>query len=89
MIDLRDEFRYLDNPKNRIIIISNIDDDIDRLLSLYRYKNTKILLVNDEEMKKKLNLSDSHMYIYYPYKLPFNMKNTELFIKSLPDKGKY
>jgi hypothetical protein len=87
ILDLRDEFRYLDNPKNKIIVITAINPDVDRLISLYRDKNTKILLISNEELRKQLDLNDNYMYVYYPYKLPFNMKNAELFIKSLPGKG--
>ena len=36
-----------------------------------------------------MKLKDDHLYIYYPPKLPYNMLNSELFIKQLPDSGNY
>jgi hypothetical protein len=88
IVELRDVFRYLDNPKHKIILLSHVDSNIDKLLSLYRNKSTKVIIIHDEGLKEELRLKDNHFYIYYSPKMPNNMKSAELFIKNELDEQK-
>jgi hypothetical protein len=82
--ELREEFRYLESPKYNIILITQemlSDKEISKSLSLFRTKNTKILLIEDANIISSLSLNKNHIYKYYSAKLPYKMKDTDLFLQ--------
>ena len=102
LIEIRQHFKYLENPEHKIILISNemftgekneknskFNFDKITALSLFKAKNTKIIFVNNEKLKEKFNLKGDNLYIYYPPKLPNSMKNVELFMQENNLKQKY
>jgi hypothetical protein len=87
--ELREEFRYLESPKYNIILITQemlSDKEISKSLSLFRTKNTKILLIEDANIISSLSLNKNHIYKYYSAKLPYKMKDTDLFLQDHFDK---
>ena len=58
-------------------------------LSLFKSKKTKIIFINNDKIKEKFNLKSDNIYIYYPPKLPYAMKNVELFMQENNLKQKY
>lgn len=86
--ELREEFRYLESPKYNIIIITKdmlLDKEISKSLSLFRNKNTKILLIEDPKLIASLSLKKDYIYKYYSAKLPYKMKDTDLFLQEYFD----
>jgi hypothetical protein len=84
MKEVREQFRYLENPKNSLIIVTKDiinDKELSESLYLFRSKNTKFILVNDEKLRKVLSLENDKIYQYYPAKLPFKMKDTDNYLK--------
>jgi hypothetical protein len=79
--ELRTKFEYLDNPKNKIILFPLNDDEINEktkhVLSLLKAKNNKVILTNNKDLIKKLDLEYGCYYIYYPPKLPFTSRNLD------------
>ena len=86
--ELREEFRYLENPKQTIVLI-NSDDITDRensyifnrMISVFRDKNTKFLLVSDSKLKNYLNMEKGHIYKYYSNKLPYKAKDPDMALE--------
>jgi len=95
MIELREHFKFLDKPENKIMLIpaesfknkginlefENLDYKKLKYLSLFKDKNTKIIFVNNSELSKNLKLDNDLIYIYYPPKMPNVMKNVENFLQ--------
>jgi len=94
MTELREHFKFLDKPENKIILVSAegiiknesgketiLDENKLKYLSLYKDKNVKILFVNNPEISKNLKLDRNLLYVYYPPKLPNIMRNVELFLQ--------
>lgn len=84
--ELRNEFNYLQNAKNNIIVVPydsnenklNFDS---KVISLYRNKYTKIILIKNEKLKENLKLKNGHIYVYYPPRTPYKMRDTEQYLK--------
>jgi len=97
MIELREHFKYLEKPENKIILLpvegikKNDSFEYDKLkvLSIYKDKNTKIIFINNSELSKNLRLEKNLMYVYYPPKIPNVMKNVELFLQENQLKQRY
>lgn len=95
MTELREHFKFLDKPDNKIFLISTegfikknqgenkelLDENKLKYLSLFKDKNVKILFVNNPEITKNLKLDSDLLYVYYPPKMPNIMKNVELFLQ--------
>lgn len=86
ILTLKEEFRWLESPQNRIILLTqNAYDNID-INSFSRYINTKtkIITVSDNDLISYLDIQcDKCFYIYYPPKLPFTLSTPEFVNQSL------
>lgn len=99
--EVREHFRFLEKPENRIILVSgenyfHKDNHINKydykklkFLSIYKDKNTKIIFVNNPEVIKYLKLDRNLIYVYYPPKMPNIMKNVELYLQTNKMKQRY
>ena len=80
---LRESFRYIqDNIKNSIYLIpvnlnNTYDESFIQILTLLKAQYSKIIFIEDDNLKKKLKLSDGVIYEYYPPKLPYKIREFE------------
>jgi hypothetical protein len=79
LTELREEFRYLENPLHSIILIhpSLVNEES---LSLFRDSKTKMLVLTDENLLDFCGLKEGLIYQYFPAKLPYKMKDMEKFL---------
>ena len=74
---LREAFKHITtDPMNRLIVVSNNYNT--KELSLFMGKHTKIIVIQNEELIKKLELKDNVIYEYKTPKLPNKLKTVAL-----------
>lgn len=86
--DLREEFKWLDIPKNKIILLTEptYNKISKKLLSSLHSKNTKILIITSKNLANYLKIkyeNENKIFIYYPPKVPYTLSTPELIEHNL------
>ena len=86
--ELREEFKWLDIPKNKIILLTEptYNKLSKKLLASLHAKSTKILIITNKKLANYLKIkydNENTIYIYYPPKIPFTLSTPELIEQNL------